>query len=425
MRIEELQISSHTGIDACGRVFFHNGRVLRAINPQSEKWVQEFLASNLYKELEERGWFVKSWIAKDIKVEGYPLIIESEKVYACQWQLLTFSQLRDASILAIIINKLCNQYGWALFDDWFNNFGLKDGQILYFDLGGFFKIGQRQLPELTDLVIERKVLQLKSLGMNSLANITKPWPDADYNEALLPLNKSKLDEYLVTIFHPMVEEYTVYRKKSRPALFKVKTLVSLNLINWINNLAKFITKKTYPWNLLYVVPKYKLSEQDFENIKPYYSKEVNLLYFPDDAIKYFQQCDKSLKNEMHKIMVYGEYSVEDLESLRRSFDGEIWLCSPHLPYTDYIYSQIKVRKIDIGIISYNFCYNTIHDNEKIIELGIDCLLCPILSIATLSEAEDPTYILGKLSKYFNKVILENNGSCTKYIKENKIFKSLE
>lgn len=420
MKLEELNISSHTGIDECGRVFFYNGRVLRAINPQAEKWVQEFLASELYNRLVENGWFVKTWIINDIQIDGCPLVLESEEVYACQWQLLTFSQLKDASILALKINALCNQYGWALFDDWFNNFGLKDGQLIYFDLGGFFKKGERLLPELTDLVIECKVLRLMSLGMSSLAKSTKPWPEADYNETLYPPSRTKLDDFLDTIFHPFVREYIVYRKKSKPAILKFKSKFFLALVNHINKIAESITKKSYPWRLFYVEPRYHLTESDFSNIRPYYADRLPMEFVNGDIIRHFISNDSN--RYMCSILLYGEYCVEDLTKLREFFMGKIWLCSPYLTYSDYIYEEIRRRKLNIGILSYNFCFNTIHDNEKIMELGIDCLICHSSSIAGISQASEPTYFLGKFSKYFDKVFLENHGKYERYIKENRVFR---
>lgn len=420
MKIEDLNISSHTGIDECGRVFFHKGRVLRAINPHAENWVREFLSSDLYCKLIEKGWFVRTWVVDDIKIDDFSLILESERVYACQWQLLTFSQLKDTSILAIKINTLCNQYGWALFDDWFNNFGLKNGQLIYFDLGGFFKIGQRQLPELTDQVIEWKIIRLMSLGMGSLAKSIKPWPEANNNDSLYPTSHSKLDDLLEATFHPIVAEYTVYRKKSKPAIFRFKSLFSLTLIHRINRIAERITKKSFPWRLLYIEPAYQLTDLNFKNIIPHYANKTDIEYLDGDIIRYFISNNNLIKS-LHSILIYGEYHLADLEKISVAFGGKIWICSPSLIYTDYIYEKIKRRQLNIGVLSYNFCFNTIHDNEKIMELGVDCLLCHSSSIAGISEANEPTYFLGKLSNYFNHVFLENHGKYERYIKEKRIF----
>ena len=419
MRIEDVNISPHIGLDQCGRVFFYQGRVLRAINPQAEQRVHEFLESELYTKLVENSWFIKTWIIDDVQLDGYPLIVESEKVYACQWQLLTFKQLKDSAILAIKINSLCKQYGWVLCDDWFNNFGQKDGQIVYFDLGGFLKKGERT--ELIDVTINWKVLRLMSLGLSTLAKSTSPWLDAAYNAFLLPNVHSILDEFLEILYHPSGWKYYVYRKKSKPAIFSIRSQFAHVLINSINRLAARFTQKPYPWRLLYVEPAFELSEQEFESLSPYYQGHADIEYLGNDVITCLISQISSLDSQPKSIMLYGEFCIEDIELLRQVYKGGIWVCSPLLPYTDHLFKEISERRINVGVLSYNFCFNTIHDNEKIIELDIDCLLCHSSSITGISESTEPSYFLSKLANYFNQAYIESNGICEKYVKFNKVF----
>ena len=416
MKLENLNISNHTNGDPCGRVFFYEERVLRAINPEAEQLVREFLASELYRILVENGWFVKTWIVDDVQLEGYPLIVESERVYACQWQLLTFEQLRDISIFIFKIHEICNRHGWAFWDDGLNNFGLKNGQLTYLDLGGIYK----GCINISSLERNWKILRLMSLGMISLAKSTRVRTEVSYNDYLLPAIQPKLDDYLEFLIHPLGKKYTVYRKQSRPPIFSFRTRFTHALINKANRFVERITKKPYPWRLFYVKPD-KLNERDFERITPYYDKYTDIEYVSNDVIEYFIEHSE----KPHSIMLYGEYSIEDIERLRDSYHGRIWICSPLQPYTDKIYNEINIRKLDIGILSYNLCSNAICDNEKIIELGINGLLCHKFSISSISQLHESAYGIGKFARYFDQIYLEEDGICSKYIKDNKIFKKVE
>ena len=405
MKLEDINISLHTGGDSCGKVFFYKERVLRAISPQSEQWVREFLASELYGKLVEEGWFVKTWIVDDVQLDGHPLIVESERVYACQWQLLTFEQLRDICVHAIKINALCKQYGWVLSDIFFTNFGLKNGQICYFDLGGFSRIGKQ--PELKRFIEKWERLRLMSLGMTTLARNSREWLKPANNDALYPVIRTKLDEYLeLFVFHPFGKKYNVYRKKSKPAIFSIRTRFAHSVINGINRIAELISKKPYPWRLFYVEPAFTLTEKDFERIIPYYCGYTDVKYEDNGIIKYFINQISSADDKPKSIMLYGEYRIEDIELLRQAYQGQIWVCSPLLPYTDSIYKEIRERRIDIGVLSYNFSYNTIQDNEKIIELDLDGLLCHVINLPIASNISN---LLGKMRKYFKQVYVDYGG----------------
>ena len=422
MKIEDLNISSLTGADPCGRLFFYQGRVLRAINPKAEQWVREFLASELYGKLVKNGWLVRMWIVNDIDIEGYSLIVESEKVYACQWQLLTFEQLRDIGICALKVNSLCKQYGWVLSDIFFTNFGLKNGQICYFDLGGLSRVGEK--PELIQFFARWKKLRLISIGMSTLAKKSTESAEPAYNDALYPAIQTNLDDYLeIFVFHMNGKKYNVYRKRSKPALFSIRTRFAHYLINCINRITECVTKKQYPWRLMYVEPEFKLTEHDFERLTPYYHGYADIAYEGNDIIKYFINQINSTNSQPKSIMLYGEYRIEDIEQLRNSYDGQIWVCSPLQPYTDLIYKEINARRINVGVLSYNLNYNTISDNEKIVELGLDGILCHSLDLSNYIVAIEPSYILRKLVKYFNQVYMEYEGICNTYVKENMIFKS--
>ena len=320
------------------------------------------------------------------------------------------------------MNALCKQYGWVLSDVFFTNFGLKNGKICYFDLGGFSHKGER--PELVNFFARWEKIRLMSLGMSSLAKNAKEWLKPAYNDALYPAIQTGLDDYLdMHVFHIPGMKYNVYRKRTKPAIFSIRTRYAHAVINGINRLASRYTKKSYPWRLLYLEPAHKLTEKDFERLKPYYQGYTDIVFEDNDIIMCFINQISRTDSQPKSIMLYGEFRIEDIEQLRNSYEGMVWVCSPLLPYTDIIYKEIKARRINVGVLSCNLDYNTIQDNEKIIELGFDGLLCHSSSIKGVLINREPSCMLGKLVKYFNQIYMVDEGTFNSYVKVNKIFKN--
>jgi hypothetical protein len=126
-------------IDKVCKLFFYEGRVLRAINKPYEAQVNEMFESGLMKELLDENLFINSWIS-DVKIEGFSLVIEHEKItywnYPYEW---SFTMLKDAAQTVIRINELANKYNFELFDVHSLNVVFDMATPKFVDLGSFFR----------------------------------------------------------------------------------------------------------------------------------------------------------------------------------------------------------------------------------------------------------------------------------------------
>lgn len=419
MKIEDLNISSHTGIDPCGRVFFYQERVLRAISPQAEQLVREFLTSELYGKLVDNGWCVKMWVINDIQVEGYPLIIESEKVQVCSWQLLTFTQLKDCCILALKIQSLCDIYGWSFHDDGWHNYGVKEGRCMYFDIGGFCKKDKTNIqfrPQIHAHVNWKK-LRLMSDGLFAIARLRV---GSEYNDRLMPNYQSPALMFTSRICQPIIKSYQVFRKMSKPAIFVIRFRISLMLLLQLNKFVRIIAHKPQTWNFFTIIPTYKkMKEDDYNAIVPYYTEDKDIKYQSFDVKNLLNQYNSYL-DIVNSIMLYGEFYIDDIIFIRKHFQGTMWICSPCLPYTDLIFKEIRDQRMDIGVIAYDF-HNLEADGAKIAELGIDALISHIDRLRDLSMIDEPNSYLWQLSRYFETVYLLSNNMCDRYVRKQRTF----
>lgn len=128
--------------DLVGRIFFYNGKVLRAIYKESCDHITNLLNSGLISELVEQKLFPKTEIANYYLSEKYPMIIEHEKIQTLslpyEW---SFEMLKDAAIATIKVNNISNKYGYKIHDCHASNIMFKDNRPMFVDLGSFVKSG--------------------------------------------------------------------------------------------------------------------------------------------------------------------------------------------------------------------------------------------------------------------------------------------
>lgn len=126
-------------IDPLGKIFFYDNRVFRAINTTSLDQVRDMFECGLIKEITRQNLFPKTWIS-DISIEGYPLVLEHEKIthwnYPYEW---SFDMLKDAGIVVLEINKIANKYGYQIVDAHAFNMVFNMSMPQYIDFGSFVK----------------------------------------------------------------------------------------------------------------------------------------------------------------------------------------------------------------------------------------------------------------------------------------------
>lgn len=126
-------------IDKVCKLFFYNGRVLRAINKPYEAQVKEMFESGLMAALLDEKLFINSWVS-DVQIEGFSLVIEHENIeywnYPYEW---SFSMLKDAAQTVLRANELANEYNFELFDVHSFNVVFDMATPKFVDLGSFFR----------------------------------------------------------------------------------------------------------------------------------------------------------------------------------------------------------------------------------------------------------------------------------------------
>lgn len=136
--IDKISFSSFSLTDSFGRVFFIKDKVYRAINPIYENECRDFLESDLFSELDRRGYIPKTSIAK-ISIEGYNLILEHERlleVYPYEW---SFSMYKKSALFILELLQLCNSFNYELKDAHLFNILFRGNQPVFVDFGSIVK----------------------------------------------------------------------------------------------------------------------------------------------------------------------------------------------------------------------------------------------------------------------------------------------
>ena len=107
--IEQLETSSFRDPDA--KVFLKDGEIYRRISKNYAKTFEKFINSGLYEKL-----LSENLIIEHTQIESDDLIIKPKKVfisYPWEW---CFSQLKDAALATLKIQKIALEYNMSLKD---------------------------------------------------------------------------------------------------------------------------------------------------------------------------------------------------------------------------------------------------------------------------------------------------------------------
>ena len=128
--------------DPAGFIFFHNGEIFRQINQVCREDFDLLITSGLYERLTKKRKLVSH---KEIETSlqnqqsGYK-IIKPEKIkfisYPYEW---SFSQLKDAALLTLNIEKEALNFGMSLKDASAYNIQFQDGHPILIDTLSFTK----------------------------------------------------------------------------------------------------------------------------------------------------------------------------------------------------------------------------------------------------------------------------------------------
>ncbi len=126
--------------DPSGHVFFENGKVFRVVNKSYFSNYEHLINSGLYSELTNRNLLVNHNELEN-KNQNQPLILEVEKIspitYPYEW---CFSQLKDAALITLQVQKISLDFGMTLKDATPYNIQFKESKPIFIDTLSFEKI---------------------------------------------------------------------------------------------------------------------------------------------------------------------------------------------------------------------------------------------------------------------------------------------
>lgn len=142
--MKKIKISDCTSVEICvdltGKLFFFEGRVLRAINDNYISQVRDMFDCGLIENITRRKIFPETWIS-DVTIEGYSLVVEHERImhwnYPYEW---CFDMLKDAALTVLELNEIAGKYGYQIMDGHAYNVVFNMGQPQYVDFGSFCRL---------------------------------------------------------------------------------------------------------------------------------------------------------------------------------------------------------------------------------------------------------------------------------------------
>jgi hypothetical protein len=135
--------------DPSGFIFSMDGEIYRQINPVYRKNYELLNSSGLYAELVQKRMLIKHTERNDLNISSAFKIIKPENIpfisYPYEW---CFSQLKDAALLTLNIQKIALKYGMSLKDATSFNIQFLRGKPIFIDTLSFekYEIGKPWTP---------------------------------------------------------------------------------------------------------------------------------------------------------------------------------------------------------------------------------------------------------------------------------------
>lgn len=135
-RISENKIKclGFATLDPLGRVFEYEGNIYRGIYSHKQNYVKDIFNSGLYQELFNQGLIIETRFTKYWS-NNFPLILEHKKLTTTLPTEWTARMLKDAALLILRINEICNKFGYELGDAHPYNILFDGTKPVWIDLG--------------------------------------------------------------------------------------------------------------------------------------------------------------------------------------------------------------------------------------------------------------------------------------------------
>ena len=280
MKISKIENSSFR--DRSGFLFYYENEIYRIINFSYKKQYEKFMNSELYQKLEEKNLIISHSEIENLDIDcDYYKIIKPEKIpfisYPYEW---SFSQLKDAALLTLRIQKAAMKYGMTLKDGSAFNIQFHNGHPIFIDTLSFeiYEEGQIWKPYkqfCQHFLAPLALISKKDVRLNLLSKTFIDGIPIDLAAKLLP--KTTFGNFgLMAHIHAHAKSQKHYEDKD--AKIKQKTLSKRSFEGLIESLKSSIEKMTWnenntEWGDYYSDTNY--TEKSFEEKKQFISLTID------------------------------------------------------------------------------------------------------------------------------------------------------
>ena len=273
--------------DPSGFVFSENGKIYRQVNKSYQKEYDKLMSSGLYKELTKKGLLVKH---KEINYpaagkEAYK-VIQPEKInfisYPYEW---SFSQLKDAALLTLKIQKIATKRGMSLKDASAYNIQFRGSKPIFIDTLSF-EIADKPKPWVAykqycqHFLAPLSIMAHTNIELSKLLRTNIDGIPLDLASRLLP-KRTRINFGLVTHIHMHARSQKRHASSAKSNV-KTRTISNNALQGIINNLISTTRKLNWKqdkteWGEYYTFTNYndksfktkkKIIEQFIDKTKP-------------------------------------------------------------------------------------------------------------------------------------------------------------
>jgi len=280
MKISKIEKSSFR--DRSGFLFYHKNEIYRIINSSYKDQYEKLMNSKLYEKLAEKNLIIAHSEIEDLDIDyDYYKIIKPKKIpfisYPYEW---SFSQLKDAALLTLRIQKGAMKYGMTLKDGSAFNIQFFNSRPILIDTLSFeiYEDGQIWKPYkqfCQHFLAPLALMSKKDIRLNLLSKTFIDGIPIDLAAKLLP--KTTFGNFgLMAHIHAHAKSQKHYEDKD--AKIKQKTLSKRSFEGLIENLKSSIEKMTWnedntEWGNYYSDTNY--SDKSFDEKKQFISLAID------------------------------------------------------------------------------------------------------------------------------------------------------
>ena len=281
----KFNIENSSFRDKSGFLFYQNNILYRLIDISYKEHYDHLINSELYNKLSEKNLLIAHEEINDLKLDhDYYKIIKPEKIpfisYPYEW---SFSQLKDAALLTLRIQKGAMKYGMTLKDGSAYNIQFLNGKPILIDTLSFelYEDGQIWKPYkqfCQHFLAPLALMSKKDIRLNLLSKTFIDGIPLDLTAKLLP--KTTFGNFgLMAHIHAHAKSQKHYEDKEDTTI-KEQTISKRSFEGLIENLESSIKKMTWnedktEWGDYYSDTNY--SEKSFEEKKKIISSAIETI----------------------------------------------------------------------------------------------------------------------------------------------------